>query len=325
MCTAISFNSANNHYFGRSLDFERRFNESIVITPRNYIFNFNSQEIYENHNAMIGTATLIDNYPLYFDATNEHGLSMAGLNFIGNAYFYKNKIDGKINLAPYELIPYILSKCSNVDESIKELSKIVLIDIRFNNELSNAELHWIIADKKRCIVFEHMKNCSKIHENPVGVLTNNPPMEFQIMNLNNYVNISNNMPKNKFSDHLGLNIYSRGMGALGLPGDNSSMSRFVRCSFVKLNSIKPKDDIEATTQFFHILSSVNQVEGSVVIDDKLERTQYMSCCNTGKGIYYYKTYENSQISAINMHKENLEQSKLISYKMQFKQEIKYIN
>ena len=325
MCTAISFNSESNHYFGRSLDYEKRFNESIVVTPRKYIFDFNSKERYENHNAMIGAATVIDKYPLYFDATNEHGLSMAGLNFIGNAYFHKTKVEGKINLSPYELIPYILSKCCSVDESINELNKIALIDIQFSNELKNSELHWMIADKKRCIVFEYMKTGAKIYYNPVGVLTNNPPMEFQIMNLNNYINISNNVPKNNFSDHLGLNVYSRGMGAIGLPGDNSSMSRFVRSAFVKLNSIKPKDEIESMTQFFHILSSVNQVEGSVLVDDKFERTQYMSCCNTGKGIYYFKTYENSQINAVNMYKENLEQSELISYKMHFKQEIKHMN
>ncbi len=324
MCTAISFN-AKNHYFGRNLDLEKRYHESITITPRNYIFNFRSGEILRKHYAFIGTAMIIDNYPLYYDATNEHGLSVAGLNFVGNAYLKKKPEHGKINLAPYELIPYILCKSKSVDESIELLKNIELINIRFNDELQNSELHWIISDKNKSIVFEYMEDGVKIHVNSIGVLTNNPPFEYHMINLNNYISISNSEPENKFSDKINLNVYSRGMGALGLPGDNSSMSRFVRCAFHKLNSRNLDNDIEAVSQFFHILSSVEQVEGSVKIGNKYERTQYTSCCNTDKGVYYYKTYENSQISAINMHNENLENDKIIFYDMNFCQQIAYVN
>lgn len=324
MCTAISFN-AYNHYFGRNLDLETRFNESITIMPHNYILKYNFGEIERRHFALIGTANIVDDYPLYYDATNEHGLSMAGLNFVGNSYLNPRIIDGRVNLAPYELIPYILGKCKNVDESIELLKKIELVDRRFNSDLPNSQLHWIIADKSKCIVFEYMKDGAKIYNNPVGVLTNNPPFDYQMMNLNNYANLSINDPKNTFSAHLGLKIYSRGMGGIGLPGDSSSMSRFVKGSFIKLNSIKPDNEIESVTQFFHILSSVEQVEGSVVVGNKYERTQYSSCCNTGMGIYYYKTYENNQITAVNMFKTNLENEKLTFYKMDFEQMIKYVN
>lgn len=324
MCTAISIH-AHSHYFGRNLDLEKRYDESITITPRNYILKYSTGEIERKHFAFIGTATVIDDYPLYYDATNEHGLSIAGLNFVGNAYLNPQIQSGKINLAPYELIPYILGKCKNVFESINLLKKIELVDIRFNSKLPNAELHWIISDKKQSIVFEYMKDGAKIHDNPMGILTNNPPFEYQIMNLNNYMNITNKAPENKFSNNLELNAYSRGMGALGLPGDNSSMSRFVRCSFNKLNSITYASDIDEITQFFHILSSVEQVEGSVMVGNRYERTQYTSCCNTDKGVYYYKTYNNHQISAISMHNEKLDTDCLISYKMIFSQQINYIN
>ena len=115
------------------------------------------------------------------------------------------------------------------------------------------------------------------------------------------------------------------MGALGLPGDNSSMSRFVRATFNKLNSIKPNNEIESVVQFFHILNSVEQVKGSVIVGDKYECTQYASCCNTDKGIYYYKTYENYQINAINMHSVELDDYKLTSYKMIIEGQISQIN
>lgn len=323
MCTAISFN-AKNHYFGRNLDLEMRYKESVTITPRNYIFRYKSGEIDRRHFAMIGVAMVIDNYPLYYDATNEHGLSIAGLNFVGNAHF-GDILSGKINLAPYELIPYLLGRFKSVDECEKIMKEINLVDISFDVNIKNAELHWLISDKKRSIVVESMKDGLRIHHNPIGVLTNNPPFEYQMMNLNNYIKLSPASPSNTFSSKLDLEVYSRGMGALGMPGDLSSMSRFVRAAFVKLNSIIPDSEIDCVGQMFHIMGSVEQQEGSVCVNDRFERTQYTSCCNTDKGIYYYKTYENNQISAINIHHEDLESDSLISFKMIYRQQIRYEN
>ena len=324
MCTAISFN-AKNHYFGRTLDLEKRFGEKVIITPRNYVFKLKSGGYIDKHYAIIGMAVIVENYPLYFDATNEYGLSIAGLNFVGNAYYSDNLEIDKINLAPYELIPYLLSKCKTVDECDEILKEINLVNIPFNDKLENAQLHWLIADKEKRIVLECMRAGIKIHQNPVGVLTNNPPFEYQIMNLNNYMELSNLEPKNNFSNKIDLKAYSRGMGALGLPGDFSSMSRFVKVVFTKLNSVIPDDEISSVSQFFHILGTVEQVEGCVIFENQFERTQYMSCCDTEKGIYYYKTYENSQITAVKMHSENLDDKALICYDLKYRESINYIN
>ena len=191
--------------------------------------------------------------------------------------------------------------------------------------MPNAELHWMISDNKKSVTFEFMKDGARIYDNTVGVLTNNPPFDYHMTNLINYMGISNNTPKNKFSDGIKLNPYSRGMGGIGLPGDLSSASRFIRAAFTKLNSVTPKNEEDSVSQMFHILGSVEQQEGCVKIGDFYERTQYSSCCNTDKGIYYYKTYENSQISAIQLHNENLDVDKLISYQMIFKSNIRYYN
>ena len=324
MCTAITFN-AYGHYFGRNLDLEKRYDESITITPRNYILKYKSCEIERRHFAFIGTATVVNNYPLYYDATNEHGLSIAGLNFVGNAYLSKVVESERINLAPYELIPYILGKCTTVKDSINILKNLCLVDLRFGDDIPNAELHWIISDKNESITFEYMNNKAYVFENSVGVLTNNPTFEYHMMNLNNYMNISNDEPINKFSENIKLNPYSRGMGGIGLPGDLSSSSRFVKASFTKLNSVIPNSEIDSVGQMFHILGSVEQQEGCVRLGDKYERTQYTSCCNMDEGIYYYKTYDNSQINAVKMHNENLERDDLISYQMLFEQQIRCIN
>lgn len=324
MCTAISFN-AYNHYFGRNLDLERRYNESVVITPRNYILRYKSGNIERRHFAFIGTATIIDDYPLYYDATNEYGLSIAGLNFVGNAYLEERPLANKTNLAPYELIPYVLAKCKNVGECLELLSDVALVDIRFRDDLPNSELHWMICDSNESVVFECMEDGAKIYRNTIGVLTNNPPYNYHMMSLNNYINISNSTPKNNFSGNVELLEYSRGMGGIGLPGDHSSLSRFIRAAFTKLNSVIPNSELESVSQMFHILCSVEQQEGCVKVGDGFERTQYTSCCNSSEGIYYYRTYNNSQITAVRMRAENLESETLVFHKMLFEPTVNIYN
>ncbi len=320
MCTAISF-KADNHYFGRNLDLEFCYNERVTITPRNYTFKFRKTDAINSHYAIIGVSTVEENYPLYYDATNEKGLSIAGLNFPENA-FYGETDDTKINIAPFELIPYILSQCKTVEETKALLKKINLAEIHFSKEFRLSPLHWIIADKTQSITLESVKEGMKVYDNPVGVLTNNPGFDMQMFNLNNYMSLSKEAPKNSFSDKLNLKIYSRGMGAMGLPGDLSSQSRFVKAVFTKYNSVKEN----SLTQFFHILHSVEQQKGCVLADNnKYEYTMYTSCCNTDKGIYYYTTYENHSITAVDMHRENLDAKELITYPLIKDEQIKMLN
>ena len=314
MCTAITYNT-KDHYFGRNLDLEFSYNETVTITPRNYPFKFRKVDDINKHYAIIGMAYVSDNYPLYYDAINEKGLGMAGLNFPNNAD-YKEEKEDKNNIAPFEFIPYILSQCSNVEEARKLLSKINITKINFSEQLEASPLHWIISDKEFSITVESVKDGLKIYDNPVGVLTNNPTFDMQMFNLNNYMNLSTEEPVNNFSKKLNLDIYSRGMGAIGLPGDLSSASRFVKATFTKMNSISGDSESESISQFFQILGSVNQQRGCVHMgENKYEITIYSSCCNMDKGIYYYTTYENSQITKIDMFKENLDGKELINYNL----------
>ena len=238
---------------------------------------------------------------------------MAGLNFVGNAV-YQEVEEGRENVAQFEFIPWILSKCASVKETREALNKMNLVGTPFSEQLPSAQLHWIIADENEAITVECMKDGMHIYDNPAGVLTNNPPFEQQMFQLNNYVGLSPKQPENRFSDKLNFNAYSRGMGALGLPGDLSSASRFAKVAFTKMNSISGTSEKESVSQFFHILGSVDQQRGCCeVADGKFEITLYTSCCNTNKGIYYYTTYENHQISAVDMFGENLNEKELIKY------------
>ena len=320
MCTAITY-STKDHYFGRNLDLEFSYKETVTITPRNYVLKFRKEKTLKKHYAMIGMAYVMDDYPLYYDAVNEKGLGMAGLNFPNNASYHK--IDkGKTNVAPFEFIPYILAKCANVSEAKKELKNLNIAAIDFSDALKASPLHWIIADKNTSITVESVQDGLKVYDNPVGVLTNNPTFDIHMFNLNNYMNLSIEEPEIHFSNKLTFDRYSRGMGGLGLPGDLSSASRFVKATFTKMNSLSGDSEIESISQFFHILGSVYQQRGLVLLPNgKYEITIYSSCVNQDKGIYYYKTYENSEIIGVDMHKENLDGTSLVNYDLIKKQEI----
>ena len=113
-----------------------------------------------------------------------------------------------------------------------------------------------------------------------------------------------------------LGSYSRGMGALGLPGDLSSSSRFVRAAFVKMNALSGNSEVESVNQVFHIMGSVEQQRGCCEVSEgHYEITIYTACMNVSKGIYYYTTYTNHQITAVDMQKENLNGEMLVRYPM----------
>ena len=324
MCTAVTYKT-KDFYFGRTLDYEYSYCEEVTVTPRNYPFRFRHMGAVDRHYAIIGMAFVQADYRVYYDAVNEKGLGMAGLNFVGNAA-YREPVPDKDNVAVFEFIPWVLSQCATVAEARELIGKINLTAEPFNAYLPAASLHWLIADRKEAITVESMKDGIHIHENPVGALTNNPPFDRQMFRLNDYAHLSRKDPENHFSKELGLSCYSRGMGALGLPGDLSSQSRFVRVAFVKMNSVSGQTESESVSQFFHILGAVDQQRGCCDVGEgAYEITIYTSCCNADKGIYYYTTYENHQITAVDMHRENLDGNTLARYPLITDQQIRFQN
>ncbi|MCI9642601.1 MAG: choloylglycine hydrolase family protein [Eubacterium sp.] len=312
MCTAATYKT-KDFYFGRNLDYDFSYGDEVTITPRNFELKFREEKSIENHYAMIGMAHVAEDCPLYYDAVNEKGLGMAGLNFVDNAV-YRESADDKDNITHFELITWILSQCATVREAKNLVERINILNTPFNDELPLAQLHWIISDRDASVTVESVEAGIRIYENPVGILTNNPPFDMQMFALNNYMNVSAKPPENKFSKVLNLKEYSRGMGALGLPGDLSSQSRFVRAAFVKMNSVSGDSEQESVSQLFHILHSVDQQRGCCDLGNgQYEITIYTSCCNADKGIYYYTAYNNHQITAVDIHKENLNGDKLIRY------------
>ena len=176
MCTAATYKS-KNFYFGRTLDYEFSYGDSITVAPRNYPFDFRFEGRNDNHYAIIGMAHIANDYPLYYDAVNEKGVCIAGLNFVGNAVYATEPCEDKQNVAQFELIPWILCQCKDMSEVRELLGNINITNTPFNEQLTSAQLHYIICDKNECITLECMADGMKIYDNPIGVLTNNPPFD----------------------------------------------------------------------------------------------------------------------------------------------------
>ena len=324
MCTALSFKT-KDHYFGRTLDLDITYGEKVCIVPRNFSFKFRHVKEIKQHSALVGMAMVVDNMPLFYDAANEDGLAIAGLNFPGNAY-YNEIMEDKDNICQFELIPWILCNCKTVEDAKKLLVNINIVNTSFSENLKPTPLHWIISDKDKSIVVEQVKPGLNIYDNPVGVLTNNPPFNYQMFNLNNYRNLKINNGQNSFSANLHLKEYCQGLGSLGLPGDVSSMSRFVRTAFNKENSVIFEDEMSSVGQFFHILSSVEMIKGVCEVMPKhYDITIYTSCMNTTKGIYYYTTYGNRQINAVMLHNIDLDSFELKEYPLINSENVNYQN
>ena len=311
MCTAICYRK-NASYFGRNFDFDIGYGERVVITPRNYAIKMRCEKDITSHYAMIGMACVVDDFPLYFEATNEKGLSMAGLNFPENAVYY-DFAEGKYNVTPFELVPWILAQCSCIDEAKALLGKINLVNVDFSEQLPLSPLHWMISDNKFSLVVEPLEEGLKIYDDPFEVLTNNPPFEYHYTNVSNYMGLCIGHATSQFRESIPLKNYSLGMGALGLPGDFSSTSRFIRALFVKENSVSEDNEASNVNQFFHILNAVAMPKGCVLATEDFEYTLYSSCCNADRGIYYYTTYNNLEITAVNMHDVDLSSANLYVY------------
>ncbi len=304
MCTALTL-TTRDHYFGRTLDLDCSYGEEVVVLPRRFPLTFRQMGALDAHHALIGMAAVVSGVPLFYDAANEHGLSMAGLNFPGNA-FYPPQRAGKDNVAPFEFIPWILGQCKTVQEARALLDRINLVNLPFSPQLPLSPLHWILADRDSCIVVESMADGLHIHDNPAGVMTNNPPFEFQMMNLANYRSLSAANGANSAFPALPLREYCQGLGGLGLPGDVSSMSRFVRIAFGRANSACEDTEAASVSQFFHLLGSVEMVRGVCrVPSGHHDITVYTACINAARGLYYYTTYSNQRIRFVDMHRENL--------------------
>lgn len=306
MCTAI-YEKGIKCLFGRTLDVERSYNEAVITVPRNYSFEFICVEKEKEHLAMlgIGTSKASDGLPLFYDAVNERGLAMAALNFPFSA-FYHGKRNNKINLASFEMIPWLLGKCASVSEAIEYLKRVNVTADDYSSTLPATPLHWMLADKEGSAVVESTREGLKIYVTDIGVLTNEPHYPYHLTRLCDYMGMTSEYPENKLCGDVALECYSRGMGALGLPGDYSSSSRFIRAVFAKNHTLHTDADDEYNS-FFDVMATVSVPYGCVRTKEGLPvRTLYTICIDLNRTEYRYTTAEDRKIKSVKLEQNDMD-------------------
>lgn len=317
MCTSLKLKYKDNYVFGRNLDLEYHFNEGVIAIKETYLmkYKFLKEEIVNKK--IMGIGSLIDNYPLFAEAMNEDGLCIAGLNYPGNAYYHKDSQENKINLAPYELINYLLIKAKTVDEVKKLSQNIHLVAKSFKEGLPLSYLHYLISDKDKSIVLEPDKDGIKIYDNPYEVLTNNPSFPFHLENIKQYGNLSNKYYLNNLTSKSDLKPYCIGLNAHGLPGDSSSPSRFIKTLYLKERmeeTLSINDNL--VNEAFHIFASVGVIKGAALTsENKSEITIYTSVLDPINFIYYYKTYEEMSVKKIVYSSIDFNDTKITYFKL----------
>lgn len=308
MCTAINV-KLNDTYFGRNLDLDYKFDANIIIVPRNYTIRFKKEDSITSHYAMMGVGIIVDDYPLYADAMNEKGLSIAGLSFPFNATYYEYKADKK-NFAVYELVLYLLAKCKTVQEVKEELKDINILKEDFSLHIKLTPLHFLVSDANSSIVIESLKDGLHVYDNKFNILTNNPPFKYQEDYLSSFDKLTNQSIDPNTISHSSQLFYSCGSGGYGLPGDYSSASRFIKARFVMNYLVPSNDELDNVKSFFSVLNSVEMPYGSIKTNSGFEFTKYTTCYNTCRGILYYKTYENPNINEILLNTYDLNKTSL---------------
>ena len=292
MCTVISDNE-KRHIFARTLDLECSYGVEVVIAPRGLRLEFQHLPPSHEHYAILGAARVEGRTPLFFDAVNEVGLCAAALNF-PRFTEYRRAIDGVHNVASFEVIAWVLSRAKSAEEAHRLLASSNITDDSFSPELPSTPLHWIFSDSDSSITVESTSRGVEIHENPLGVLTNSPDFRAQLTNLERYHHIIYGGETIKAAPH------SRGLDGVGIPGDYSSSSRFVRAVFAKERT-RGSSGENAVSRAFHLMETVSQPRGITRSEDgRAVCTVYTAVIDSTAKKYCFTTYENRSIRSVKL-------------------------
>lgn len=299
MCTSVRFSDAEgNMYFGRNLDWNCDYGEEVIITPKNYKRTYAFEGEGSAVGDIIGVAIVVNDMPLYFDAANDQGLAIAGLNFPGFAQYEEKPVEGKTNLAAYEFPLWVTSNFTTVDEVEEALKNVAIVAKQVNDVYPVALLHYIIADKTRSIVVEYMADGMHVYHDEVDCLTNQPTFAWQQENLRNYISLTSEFPATVSWDKIDLAPYGSGSGMRGMPGDFYSPSRFVRAAFFNSHYPEQKGEKDNVTRLFKTLQGSAMIKGGAQMSDgTYEYTMYTGGYSQATKTYYFSTYDNPAIQA----------------------------
>jgi len=310
MCTAI-LNRTGVPLVGRTLDLECSYGEDVVIIGRHYISRPLFGHTLDRHFAILGMATVRHGTPLLYDAVNERGLCMAALHFPRSAVYHTPKPD-KLNIPSYALISHILGHCDSVASARRLLLDTNVTQQSFSPELPASSLHWLIADRTGAIVAEPLADGLRLHDAPLGVLTNEPPFPFHEAHVTQYLALGPYSPPNSLCPTVPLSPYARGFGGMGLPGDYSSPSRFVRAVFAQAHTVHGETRQEETRRMMDVLGAVSVPAGCVRTErGEAVRTVYQAVMELDDMTYHVRSYRDDTPCRIHADTALIESSRLL--------------
>lgn len=319
MCTAITMQSPQSEtYFGRTMDFSYPLAPELYITPKDYEWtNMSHTHKIRNRYSYMGIGQDIS--PVIFaDGVNEMGFAAAVLYFPGYAEYDTPPEPGQDpqtpSIAALELVNFLLGLCPDVDQAVSLLQRIRIVGLTDPVTQTVAPLHWLLADAKgSCLVVEKTAEGLNLMDNPIGVLSNSPDFQWHMTNLRGYMNLSPKQSREVSWNVVSLTPFGQGAGTIGLPGDYTPPSRFVRAAYLKSHTPLPENAGEAVNTCFHILESVSIPKGAVITQrDTPDYTQYTAFINLSTREYFFRTYDNSDIATARLSGETEYGSDMIS-------------
>lgn len=317
-CTGISLKTTGNENIqARTIEWAKNnLNSKLIISPRgkkyqSYMPNGKPGLKWTSKYGFVGAS--VEHDSLIGEGVNEKGLN-AGVFFFLN-YGQLAPFTGKnpeITINDMDLVKWMLTNFSTVDEVKAAIKKLNIAPIIIQNGVPSPTGHWRVSDAKgNNIVIEIVNNGEmKIYDNPVGVLTNSPSFDWQLTNLNNYVNLHTGINKGFKLGEQQIFQFGAGSGFWGLPGDVTPPSRFVRAAFYVNNTPNPKNNEDGITQAFHILNNFDIPIGTAyenkndIPKDLSSATQWTTAINLNEKKFYYKTMYNQNIRMIDLNKIN---------------------
>lgn len=302
MCTAMTLQiPQGNIYFGRTMDFSYPLAPQMYVAPKGWTWT-NILRTHKIHNQYTFMGIGQDISPVVFaDGVNEAGFGAMALYFPGFAQYDSIEADSSdsLSLAAVELVSFLLGQCSCVEEAAAMVRNLRIVGIRDSLTGTVAPLHWMAADAKgNCLVIEKTAEGLQLMDNPAGVLSNSPDFRWHMTNLRNYMNLSPYQQKETAWGETVLTPFGQGSGTLGLPGDFTPPSRFVRALYGKSHLLPPSSKEEAVSAFFHLMEGVSLPKGSVMTDrETADYTQYTACISLSEKTYFFRTYNNSATTA----------------------------
>ncbi len=313
MCTGIRFSDGqDNLYLARNLDWTSGYGEQVVITPTGYAPRSPFGAVPSIQHATIGMGIVEEDTPLYFDAGNDAGLAVAGLNFPGYAAYATAPVEGHVNVAAYEFPLWVCSQFASVDEVEAALQHVTIVDKPINDKYPSSLLHWIIADAERAIVVEHTSEGMQVFDDDVDVLTNQPGFAWHHENLRNYLNTSPEFPPETELGRAHLTPFGSGSHMRGIPGDYYSPSRFVRAAYVNAHYPVKGSEEENVSRAFHTLQQVAMVDGCAAMGSgEFEITIYTGLFSSRTTTYYWNTYEDPAVRSVALADHPTDGDKLV--------------